>query len=196
MPNVITLSNKVIVTDPCYEVPTWCQEVLTNVLPGKYHTFLSKCDAGVFGVRNSTLLVIHENHLVEDLRWKEYSHNVGVDSGQAGVFSMESYRNDAIVDAIGLGDGDVSFFDSEPWVNMGGDKETGEKWYRAMCSRTLGENSWGTYDNGVVCSSGFGDGSYPLFVARSKRKIVAMGIDFGVSDEKYVNFDFYKNQLV
>ena len=34
----ITLSDHVIVTDPCYDSDTWCNGQLTNVKPGTYHS--------------------------------------------------------------------------------------------------------------------------------------------------------------
>ena len=33
----ITLSNVVMVSDPCYKLDTWCQTIITNVLPGTYY---------------------------------------------------------------------------------------------------------------------------------------------------------------
>ena len=59
-----------------------------------------------------------------------------------------------------------------------------------MCSRTLGEQQWGTYDSGIVSSSGFGDGSYNLYVVYKRNKIVAMAIDFLVEDEGPIDFEY------
>ena len=36
MKTTIKLGNKVMVSDPCYGLDTWCQGVLENVLPGNY----------------------------------------------------------------------------------------------------------------------------------------------------------------
>lgn len=196
MTQIITLPSNVVVSDPCYEMGTWCMDVLDNVLPGKYHSFVDRIDMGDWGHRNSMLLVVHEDYVNSKLKWVEHSRNIGVDSGQAGIFSLESYRNDSLSETIGSGDGDISFFEKEPWASMGPDKETGDVWYRLMCSRTLSEKGSGAYDSGIVCSSGIGDGMYPLYIAIKKRKIVALCVDFLVSDDEYINFDFYKTQLV
>ena len=39
MEKTIKLSDIVMVSDPCYKVPTWCQKKLTNVLNGEYKIF-------------------------------------------------------------------------------------------------------------------------------------------------------------
>jgi hypothetical protein len=191
----IVLGTEVMVSDPCYEVPTWCQIKVKNVLSGKYVPNAVKLDCDDWGNRVAYLTAIHEDYINEDLKWRRQPGEVGVDSGQAGIFSMDSYRNDEIVDNIGVGDGDISFFNEFPWSEMGGAKESGEKWYQAMCSRTLGEKSWGFYTDGVVSSSGLGDGSYDLYVARVDRKIVGFCIDFRVDPEQTFPPGKKKNKL-
>jgi hypothetical protein len=64
-----------------------------------------------------------------------------------------------------------------------------------MCSRTLGKQQWGTYSNGVVSSSGLGDGSYVLYVARANRKVVGFMIDFGIDEEGTFPPNKKKNKL-
>ena len=192
MKNKITLGNEVMVSDPCYEVPTWCQIKVYDTLPGKYVTDAKKIDCQDCGNRIGYLTAVHEDYLDQDLKWTKHSGEVGVDSGQAGIFSIESYRDDNIVDEIGLGDGDISFFDQFP---IDRSKESGESWYRAICSRTLGKKQWGTYSNGVVSSSGLGDGGYVLYVAKVKRKVVGFCIDFGIDEEGTFPPNKKKNKL-
>ena len=191
----IKLGEQVVVSDPCYDLPTWCQAVIDNVKPGTYHTSVRKHDAGTWGTRCSMVFAIHENyvdkpHLLKN-QWEKTPYDIGVDSGQCGIFSKESYRNDKF--KIDNGDGDVSFFSREPWIRK---KEVGENWYVKMCSRTLGSQQWGTYDEGIVSSSGYGDGSYELFVVKKRGQIVGFAIDFGVDETKYINFDYTKTTLV
>jgi hypothetical protein len=194
----IVLGSEVMVSDPCYTEPTWCQIKLNNVKPGKYHAFHKEHDAGDWGVRSSMIMVIHEDHINDRLKWKESPGEVGVDSGQAGIFSYDTYRKDEITEQIGLGDGDVSFFGISPWKEMteAREEESGERWYISMCSRTLGEKGWGSYPNGIVSRSGFGDGSYPLFTVTKYGKVVAMAIDFGVEESPYIDFEWYKTETV
>ena len=180
----IKLNSEVVVSDPCYDIPTWCHAILTNVLPGYYQPFMKKHDSGFMGERNSMLLVIHEDHQFEDsFEWEEYPATIGVDSGQAGIFSRETYRNDN----HSVEEGERLDFHMER-------RKEGDDWYIKMCQRTLGVIQWGVYDEGVVCSSGFGDGSYQLFVAKNNQdQVVAMCIDFGVEEEQEIDFEFYKD---
>ena len=185
MTTKIKLGEKVMVSDPCYSIPTWCQSIIDNVKPGHYLPFVKKSDEGDWGLRNSMLLAIHEDHQSDEfLHWKEHHGTVGVDSGQAGIFSMESYRNDDLK----LEDGDYGPF---PMNNA----EDGDKWYEKMCTRTLGDKQWGTYDEGVVCSSGYGDGNYQLFLAYDDDTDTVIGflIDFGVEEGTHIDFEFHKD---
>ena len=76
----------------------------------------------------------------------------------------------------------------KPKFGLFGKVEGGDIWYGHMCDRTLSDTQWGTYDNGVVSSSGFGDGTYNLLVAKHKGQIVGIAIDFYVL--KFKNSDF------
>lgn len=185
----ITLEKEVMVSDPCYTEPTWCQVKLKTVKPGEYNVFLKTHDAGEWGVRNSMLLVVHKDHMDENLKWGQQKGEVGVDSGQAGIFSYSTYRKDGLemeVPTIGY---DGRNFD---WLDFPGEKHEGDDWYKKMCKMTLTEEGFGSYQNGVVCRSGFGDGGYPLFTAKKGRQIIAMAVDFLVEDGPYFDFSWYK----
>jgi len=181
--NQITLSENVMVSDPCYTPDTWCQTKLTNVLPGKYNVEVDKHDEGTgWGVRVSGITILHES-ITDDgvsLEWEDHSE-CGVDSGQCGIFCMTSYRNDEMSESITTPD--VNF-------NLGDYRKDdgGEKWYEKMCRFTLSEDQFGLYDTGVVSSSGIGDGLYPLEVMMDKEKIVGMRITYlGNSDEELLD---------
>jgi len=174
----ITLSENVMVSDPCYTPDTWCQTKLNNVLPGRYNVEVEKSDQGDWGTRVSGITILHES-ITDDgvsLEWEDHSE-CGVDSGQCGIFCMTSYRNDELSESITTPD--VNF-------NLGDYRKDdgGEKWYEKMCKFTLSEDQFGLYDTGVVSSSGIGDGLYPLEVMMDKEKIVGMRITYlGNSDE-------------
>lgn len=174
--NQITLSENVMVSDPCYSLDTWCQTKLTNVLPGKYNVEVDKHDEGTgWGVRVSSITVIHEDY-VDDGDWEQHSE-CGVDSGQCGVFCMTSYRNDEM--SVGITTPTLD----QPFVLPYNDKG-GDMWYEKMCHFTLHKDQWGLYDTGVVSSSGIGDGMYPLDVMMDGDKIVGMRLEYlGNSDE-------------
>ena len=174
--NQITLSENVMVSDPCYTPDTWCQTKLNNVLPGKYNVEVDKHDEGTgWGVRVSSITVIHEDYTDND-DWEQHSE-CGVDSGQCGIFCMTGYRNDELSKSITTPTLDNPFV--LPYNDKGGDM-----WYEKMCHFTLCEPQWGLYDTGVVSSSGIGDGMYPLDVMMDGDKIVGMRLEYlGNSDE-------------
>ena len=186
---LIKLGKEVMISDPCYDDPTWCQHKLKNVLPGEYSVHCKTYDAGDWGVRNSMLLAVHTDYLDSDIKWKECTGAVvGVDSGQAGIFDLPYYRKDSIFE------NEESNFLKE-FRNYNG--QEGDVWYSHMCDRTLGEEGWGHFENGVVSRSGYGDGSYNLYLGRVNRKVVGICIDFSVEpDGSTIEFDFYKNQVV
>jgi hypothetical protein len=173
MNTTIKLGSEVVVSDPCYGIPTWCQAVIDGVLPGNYRATVLKQDEGDWGTRCSKIIAIHEDFNYESkFKWTYYLAVIGVDSGQCGIFSKESYRKDD------------HKFDFEPYVfGDDFDRQDGDVWYRHMAKLTLDDNHWGVYDSGIVSSSGYGDGSYNLYVARKKKKIVGFIIEF-IGDDK------------
>ena len=179
----ITLSSEVIVTDPCYDTETWCQAKLDDVLPGNYIVDCIRHDTGDWGVRNAKLIAVHEKHYEEAkdeifLNWEIHPKEIGVDSGQAGIFDMKSYRVDGLEMEVPEKTFDGKTFELPI-------EEKGDEWYNKMCKFTLSENMWGYYDGGVVCRSGYGDGAYTLYVAKDEGKIIAMMIDFHVVEVEY-----------
>ena len=177
--NCITLNEEVMVSDPCYSDPTWCQVKLKDVLPGGYLTTVRKTDDPSWGNRCSVLLTVHEDYVEDTLSWRNYPGKVGVDSGQAGIFCMTSYRNDEVSEGITTPESDfvLPYNDSE-----------GDKWYDKMCNFTLSKDQWGMYDTGVVTSSGIGDGMYPMEVMMDKEKIVGIRITYlGNSDKELLD---------
>lgn len=177
--NQITLSENVMVSDPCYSLDTWCQTKLSNVLPGPYNVDVQKSDEGDWGIRVSGITVLHKDYSNDsNLIWEAHSE-CGVDSGQCGIFCMTGYRNDELSDSIVAPTSDFVL----PY------SEDGDKWYTKMCQLTLGNKSWGLYDTGVVSSSGIGDGLYPLLVAMDNGKIVGMKLEYLWEDEEWDDED-------
>ena len=178
--NQITLSENVMVSDPCYSLDTWCQTKLNSVLPGLYNVDVQKSDEGDWGVRVSSITVIHEDYEDTD-DWEQHSE-CGVDSGQCGIFCMTSYRNDEV--SVGITTPTLK----NPFVIPF--REDGDKWYEKICHFTLCEPQWGVYDTGVVTSSGIGDGLYPMDVMMDGDKIVGIRITYlGNSDEDLLDED-------
>jgi hypothetical protein len=175
----IKLSRKVRVSDPCYGDDVWCKFQLTNVRPGDFKVDVTHYDDDSWGHRVSSLSVYHtklKNY--SDLKWVEYGE-IGVDSGQAGIFCETTFRNDEyaeknIADVKGQ-------FDFTSIIH----DEKGDKFYVKMCHMTVNsEDKCGIYERGVVTSSGYGDGGYPFYVVYDEdKKIVAMKIVYIFPDD-------------
>lgn len=165
METTIKLGSKVMVSDPCYGLGTWCQGVLENVLPGNYNCNVEYSDEGDWGVRVALIEVVHEDYdgvFCMDME----NFEVGVDSGQAGIFDYDYY---------------AKYHDScdvRPHVD--------DDWYDRVGDITLSEESAGSIDNlGFVSSSGFGDGGYTCWTERNKDGyIIAIRVEFITEEDE------------
>jgi len=156
-------SGKMVLSDPCYTLGTWCQGVIDNVKNGTWVGILEQSDEGAWGTRNSVLISLNveafkKNPKLEDeLRSYTSEREIlpfdgGVDSGQFGHFDFANYRKDDTAN-------DLPKAFEDDWVESEGDE-----WYRAICHITLEhEDRFGVIPFGVVSSSGYGDGSYPTY---------------------------------
>jgi hypothetical protein len=137
---------KAMITDPCYERGTWCQGVVEKVKNGTWDAFVTTSNEGTWGVRNAQLFVRHMSKpaLQADDCNEKTEIEVGVDSGQAGIFDDAKFPDNP-------GDYDDS------------------SWYYRACQLTLEtESGAGIMEGmGVNSSAGFGDGSYDCFVHRT-----------------------------
>ena len=160
----IRLGNKVMVSDPCYGLNTWCQGVLENVLPGIYDCEVEYSDEGAWGERVSAIEVVHTDCGI--CRYERENFVVGVDSGQAGIFDYEYYCQ------YHTDDNDRNHVDDD--------------WYDRVCDITLSDESAGTVDEcGLVSSSGYGDGAYGCWVARNRDGyIVAIRIEYITEEDE------------
>ena len=162
-PNTIKLGNihlgkTVLITDPCYDRGTWCAGTL-NILPGEYVARMTKSDQGDWGTRISSVSVTREGS--KAVRFYDSGIDVGVDSGQAGIFDDSVYPHGDFHDKNNTDF--TQFYDDIGKLTIGVfDKNRGE----------YGDYTYpqgGIYkDKGVVTSSGFGDGSYQCIVGEDE----------------------------
>lgn len=165
-------SGKVIVSDPCYKRGTRGMGTL-NVKKGKWKANVLQSDKGGWKNRVAALVAFHES--VTDLsrscynwNWERQKFEVGVDSGQAGIFDNEQFHSE-----------------DDNYDNL-------NSWYRRCCDKTLGNVRAGIIEGGVVSSSGFGDGGYDCKTITKNGKIVAIMIDFGlIAEEEYESMNRY-----
>ena len=149
------VSGTLVCSDPCYSIPTWCQGIVENVKKGTWVADVEEVNS--WGDRIAELRIHHvDSHFLSG-RFEEMPFDAGVDSGQFGFFDKDFYRNDEKAKELkkhNFGDGY--------------DTEEGDEWYRACCDLTLGSEQWGVLPNGVVSSSGYGDGSYRVYGQKNK----------------------------
>ena len=153
-------SGRMMVSDPAYSVPTWCQGAV-KVKTGAWVAMPIFHEGRV-----AALMVYHKETMDnnpsewEELKYltnNELPYNFGVDSGQLGFFDEKYYRDDNSVKDL-------------PAATFGEnyDKEAGDFWYRVVCQQTLRQindtyANFGGIPTGCVSSSGWGDGSYPVY---------------------------------
>ena len=161
----IELSDRVVVSDPCYNRDTWCMDDNVPIKPGNYDVFLTLSDEKEWGTRVASLLVANSDFIgVERKRfpkWEVYSSSIGVDSGQCGIFDNSVYPQKNLTDEE---------IDSE------------DSFYSECCDITLKKLQGGILRSkkGVVTSSGYGDGSYELSVIKQKGENVALMLDYSL----------------
>ena len=167
-------SGKARVSDPCYDKDTWCAGTVSSVQNGSWIAHVVKKDCREWGERCSRLIA----HFVDfpaptkcDSKWKVQDIDVGVDSGQAGIFDETYFKDDEVVSQTGRIGNHSPICKEEPW-------------YSICCDRTLNDVGAGVIPYGCVSSSGFGDGSYVCSVIKKGKKVVAIMIDFGVDKEE------------
>lgn len=177
-------SGRVYVSDPCYKTGTWCQALVDGVKNGNWEAHIDNRDEG----RPGLLRVNHESYPdITHLECSIIPNEIGVDSGQAGVFDAAHYRQDSSIPE-----------DFQP-LDPGGmfddfTDEEGGRFYGACCDRTLGPTGEGRRDDnfhgggtipfGAVSSSGYGDGGYEAKAYKNDDgEIVAIEIEFIPEEE-------------
>lgn len=197
-------SGKLVVSDPCYTAP----DVLPFVRNGKWTASVVKSDEGGWGIRIAELIacVRDEKLFTPCGSWEKAPFEVGVDSGQAGIFDNDHFRKDedergykyeyrptlvtlqkAQLEARlqcraeegGSLDDQV---DAARFRQIAMEKAEplcpDDLWYSMCCDKTL-TRSAGIVPGGVVSNSGFGDGGYDAYVLKDKDgTVVAVRIIF------------------
>lgn len=150
---VILINGSVTISDPCYEPRIWCAAVM-NVLPGQWVCQGEKLSGCV-----KTLRICKPGY--EGVPPDEDYCSVAVDSGQCGFFDTVYYE------------------EKHPMISVE-QSEVEDEWYDKICEITDNRGYGLAPDSlGVVASSGFGDGVYPVYVGRDAHgKIVAIELRF------------------
>jgi hypothetical protein len=167
-------SGEVRISDPCYAKDTWCAGVLKNVKKGTWIAKARVFDEGSWGERIGYLIAVNEDYRFrfDDPR-EDTAIDVGVDSGQAGIFDEKYYKDDSVF-------ADKTDKDRKYKVAICPE----DIWYSFNCDVTLFDPNAGVIPFGCVSSSGYGDGIYNCSVIKEKGEIVAIVIDYGLENRE------------
>ncbi len=140
------------ISDPGYNRDVWCSGTVENCKAGTWEAAVFVRDEDQFGDRMGVLAARHAEtgpkfSLINRKSnsgkggWSECPFEVGVDSGQAGIFDDAHYQDNDIFDTPAK-------------------SGYGDEWYNHCCDITFSRLPAGVLPYGVVSSSGFGDGGY------------------------------------
>jgi hypothetical protein len=148
------------ISDPCYDRDVWCCGTIQNCLPGTWEASILTKDEGAWGHRISALIARHvtgPKHTAINRgvcngsgTWSICDFEVGVDSGQAGIFDDAHYQDNTVF---------------EPGMKCR--QKFGDLWYSYCCNLTLSPIQGGVLPFGAVASSGYGDGSYDCTIHKN-----------------------------
>jgi len=179
------VSGKVRITDPCYSLDTWCAGTVDKVAHGTWNVIARMGSEKGWGERVWELEAVFVDSGLADHPWKDLPFEVGVDSGQAGIFDLKYYRDDSVVPE----NAELPYWMDEERMKERG---SGEKWYGMCCEVSYKEEDGkrgqlcaGIVPYGVNSSSGYGDGGYRAYVKRNDAGYaVELKIVF-ISDEDF-----------
>lgn len=169
--NIIEItSGAITISDPCYGLNTWCQAENIEFPNGRYYTDYVMSNDSEWGARIAEIEIYSTDLSEQDksnISWTEINKEIGVDSGQAGIFDAEYYKK----------------YHTDP---NGENKDyVDDDWYDEVCNLTLDMDNdrAGIIDEkGFVSSSGYGDGGYTAYIGKLNDKIVSAKVVF-ISDE-------------
>lgn len=169
----VALSNKVIITDPCYTLDTGCVKILHTVRPGDYIGYLALADEeyGKYADgRIAEQYLVPDGMKITDLDCSKFEPigDIGVDSGTAGIFNYNFFA-------------DIRNQESEKKITW---KEFHDKIYKKNHPGVDANWTAGIVDGeGIVSSTGYGDGGYAIYGIIEDDEIVALNLVFMHPDE-------------
>lgn len=158
-------SGGLVLSDPCYGLDVWCLKKVDGVKNGAWKFYGIQSDEGIFGKQISAIYAVHADAENVSVDLKDIE-DLGVDSGQFGIFDVDFYRNDS------------QFADDFMPENDFAKGEEGGRFYGACCDLTLSDKHGGVLSGGGVVSSGYGDGCYDGCLYLQEGEIVGACVRF------------------
>lgn len=182
---VLNLGSSVVVTDPCYIRRGQSTELEITINPGLWEPYISVSDEGAWGSRVSILGITRGGFSNQNGKVVGYA---GVDSGQMMIIDSDAVK-------------DWEDNDDEAWpYGTGAEPETTDRWestlsYFGACKATLGEEQSGVLDElAVVSATGYGDGSYPVYVFEKNGQVERIEVRFMEDEEEEWEDDWYEEE--
>ena len=148
-----TVAGKMRVSDPCYRPDVWCTGVL-DTKPGIWEAAVMVLDneaTGGWGDRVAVLAVKHKDCSIQMTTETINSAQDHLNVSPRGEWDIAGFE-------VGVDSGQAGFYDNDNFVRRNGGAD--EDWYDKMCDITLSKENAGVFSDGVVTSSGYGDGGY------------------------------------
>ena len=166
-------SGVVRVSDPCYDRKTWCAGTIDGVKKGEWVAEAISFNEGEWGNRIGYLIAFHKDYKFDIDKTREVANfQVGVDSGQAGIYDDKYFKDDKVF---------AKFTNKDRKYDQIICPE--DVWYSWNCDKTLVKPSAGIIPFGCVSSSGYGDGGYECSFIKEEGKVVAIVINYGLEEE-------------
>ena len=198
----IELGKKVIISDPAYNMDTWCIGILNDVLHGTYECFYEIIEDNSWGRRIASIEVKNKDYEFDDFS-ENIDATIGVDSGQCGIYDYDYFEKNnqkedwyrQICNLTYIEEENPNYknfyeskyyfdqdIDSLKWIKeyqkYVDDKEISTMIFSRFAADTF-------EDKCLVSSSGYGDGLYDAFVERNNDgKIIGIKISF--IEEEYM----------
>lgn len=146
-------SDEVVISDPCYDLDTWCSSILTDVKKGIWEGRIKREYISCFYYNTELLATLNSDLKSEDIQ-ELLDICVGVDSGQAGIYDKSVYRNNNKI------------VNKKEGFKISVGHCAGDLWYSYVCETTLSKLHAGVLIGGVASTSGYGDGGYNCYCHR------------------------------
>ena len=179
-------SGAVKIGDPCYSPDTWCLGSCDDVLDGAWKTKFFRVKTASWGARNTALFAFNKEY---------FEDNFGFDDIEVERFANGAYRTQFCLDynsrELGVDSGQAGIYDEQHYIKMREEDEGKDKhnsWYWTNNSEiTLYDDleAGVTPDKmGCVSASCYGDGCYDYYCYYNKEgETVAILIVFICEDE-------------
>lgn len=208
-------SGSLQVTDPCYEVGTWCAGQIDRVKNGIWkasvsYSFEEEQFERLKGWLNEEIetnrklferLGVEKGEELEKLlklRVSRSQKEIDEYIGRVSVLSIAHEDYEISFDKqefflskidVGVDSGQAGFYDFEEFSKIKSEKDSSENFYRKVCNQTLGSTMFGTIEFGATSSSGYGDGGYSCYVKRDAEDFVVASMIVFISEDEEEDYD-------